>query len=125
MEERARRLEDVPADYCAALTALNLMPLLPSLRAVLPPGVSTRQAQPTHQPYATLKPLLLRTGELAPIEKAKRRVLVPANPGACLQKIQANAAIYLGMQLRLLGDWAPSHRHTPNDVRMVVEGDGT
>jgi gentisate 1,2-dioxygenase len=28
------------------------------------------------------------------------------------------------MQLLLPGEWAPSHRHTPNAVRMVVEGEG-
>jgi gentisate 1,2-dioxygenase len=38
--------------------------------------------------------------------------------------MQASAAMYLGMQLLLPGEWAPSHRHTPNAVRMVVEGEG-
>jgi gentisate 1,2-dioxygenase len=38
--------------------------------------------------------------------------------------MQASAAIFLGMQLLLPGEWAPSHRHTPNAVRMVVEGEG-
>ena len=118
------RLEDLPADYRAALTQQNLVPLWPSLRAVLPPGVPTRQTQATHWRYAALKPLLLRAGELTPIEKAERRVLVLANPGHGLQKMQASAAIYLGMQLLLPGEWAPSHRHTPNAVRMVVEGTG-
>ena len=47
-----------------------------------------------------------------------------ANPGHGLGKMQASAAIYLGMQLLLPGEWAPSHRHTPNAVRMVVEGEG-
>ena len=32
--------------------------------------------------------------------------------------------MYLGMQLLLPGEWAPAHRHTPNAVRMVVEGRG-
>jgi gentisate 1,2-dioxygenase len=32
--------------------------------------------------------------------------------------------MYLGMQLLLPGEWAPSHRHTPNAVRMIVEGTG-
>ena len=56
--------------------------------------------------------------------EAERRVLVLANPGHGLDKMQASAAMYLGMQLLLPGEWAPSHRHTPNAVRMVVEGDG-
>jgi gentisate 1,2-dioxygenase len=38
--------------------------------------------------------------------------------------MQASAAMYLGMQLLMPGEWAPSHRHTPNAVRMVVEGEG-
>ncbi len=118
------RLEDLPQDYRDELKALNLVPLWPSLRGVLPPKVPTRQTRATHWPYASLKPLLLRAGELTPIEKAERRVLVLANPGHGLEKMQASAAMYLGMQLLLPGEWAPSHRHTPNAVRMIVEGEG-
>ncbi|RZS58211.1 cupin domain-containing protein [Sphaerotilus mobilis] len=118
------RLEDLPPDYVAELRALNLVPLWPSLRGVLPPGKPRPQTRATHWPYATLKPLLLQAGELTPIEKAERRVLVLANPGHGLDKMQASAAMYLGMQLLLPGEWAPSHRHTPNAVRMVVEGEG-
>jgi gentisate 1,2-dioxygenase len=66
----------------------------------------------------------MQAGELTPIEKAERRVLVLANPGHGLERMQASPAIYLGMQLLLPGEWAPSHRHTPNAVRMVVEGTG-
>lgn len=118
------RLEDLPKDYVEDLRKLNLVPLWPSLRGVLPPKIPTRQTRPTHWPYASIKPLLLKAGELTPIEKAERRVLVLANPGHGLEKMQASAAMYLGMQLLLPGEWAPSHRHTPNAVRMVVEGDG-
>jgi gentisate 1,2-dioxygenase len=39
---------------------------------------------------------------------------VLANPGHGLEKMQASAAMYLGMQLLLPGEWAPAHRHTPN-----------
>ena len=118
------RIEDLPADYVAALKAQNLVPLWPNLRAVLPPHKPRLQTRATHWPYKTLRPLLLQAGELAPIEKAERRVLVLANPGHGLDKMQASAAMYLGMQLLLPGEWAPSHRHTPNAVRMVVEGAG-
>jgi gentisate 1,2-dioxygenase len=118
------RLEDLPPDYVQAMRDKNLVPLWPSLRGVLPPQVPTRQTQPIHWAYADIKPLLLQAGALTPIEKAERRVLVLANPGHTLEKMQASAAIYLGMQLLLPGEWAPSHRHTPNAVRMVVEGEG-
>jgi len=118
------RLEDLPADYVGALRAHNLVPLWPSLRALLPPARPVPSTRATHWPYEALRPLLLKAGELTPIEKAERRVLVLANPGHGLEKMQASAAIYLGMQLLLPGEWAPSHRHTPNAVRMIVEGEG-
>jgi gentisate 1,2-dioxygenase len=118
------RLEDLPQDYVKDLRDLNLVPLWPSLRGVLPPKIPTRQTRPTCWAYRDIRPLLLKAGELTPIEKAERRVLVLANPGHGLEKMQASAAIYLGMQLLLPGEWAPSHRHTPNAVRMIVEGEG-
>ncbi len=118
------RLEDLPADYREALTRQNLVPLWPSLRAVLPPGKPQPRTRATSWSYQALRPLLLQAGELTPIEKAERRVLVLANPGHGLEKMQASAAIYLGMQLLLPGEWAPAHRHTPNAVRMIVEGEG-
>lgn len=124
MSHELGRLEDLPPDYVAALRERNLVPLWPSLRGVLPPKVPTRQTQATHWAYADIKPLLLQAGEVTPIEKAERRVLVLANPGHTLEKMQASSAMYLGMQLLLPGEWAPSHRHTPNAVRMVVEGEG-
>jgi gentisate 1,2-dioxygenase len=118
------RLEDLPQDYRDELAARNLVPLWPNLRNVLPPRVPSRNTRPIHWPYATLRPLLLRAGELTPMEKAERRVLVLANPGHGLEAMKASPAMYLGMQLLLPGEWAPAHRHTPNAVRMVVEGRG-
>ena len=118
------RLEDLPVDYVQALKAQNLVPLWPSLRAVLPPAKPRPNTRATHWAYQALRPLLLQAGELTPIEKAERRVLVLANPGHGLENMKASAAMYLGMQLLLPGEWAPSHRHTPNAVRMIVEGEG-
>ena len=118
------KLSDLPADYVEALRKLNLVPLWPSLRGVLPPLKPRPNTRATAWAYRDIRPLLLQAGELTPIEKAERRVLVLANPGHGLDKMQASAAMYLGMQLLLPGEWAPSHRHTPNAVRMVVEGEG-
>lgn len=118
------RLEDLPADYVDALKKQNLVPLWPSLRAVLPPAKPRPLTQPTFWSYEALRPLLLKAGELTPIEKAERRVLVLANPGHGLENMKASSAMYLGMQLLLPGEWAPAHRHTPNAVRMIVEGEG-
>lgn len=118
------RMEDLPQEYRDALQRQNLVPLWPGLRALLPPRIPGRNTRPVHWPYAGLRPLLLQAGELTPIEKAERRVLVLANPGHGLESMKVSPAIYLGMQLLLPGERAPAHRHTPNAVRMVVEGKG-
>ena len=54
------RLEDLPADYVDRLRQQNLVPLWPSLRALLPPKVPARQTRPTHWAYADIRPLLMR-----------------------------------------------------------------
>ena len=118
------RLDDLPADYIAAMRAQNLVPLWPNLRALLPPTQPRAKTQPVSWAYRAIKPLLLQAGELTPIEKAERRVLVLANPGHGLENMQASPAMYLGLQLLLPGEWAPAHRHTPNAVRLIVEGEG-
>lgn len=117
-------MEDLPADYRTAMEARNLVPLWPSMRAFLPHGAPRPQTRPTLWRYADVRPLLLRAGELTPIEKAERRVLVFANPGHGLDGLHCTGTIYVGMQLILPGETAPSHRHTPAAVRLVVEGEG-
>jgi gentisate 1,2-dioxygenase len=117
-------LEELPDAYRESLYARNLYPLWPSLRVVLPPMKPAARTVPSLWRYRDIKPLLLKAGELTPMEKAERRVLALANPGHGLDAMQATPAMYLGMQLILPGEVAPSHRHTPNAVRIVVEGDG-
>lgn len=117
-------LEDLPAAYRNNLNANNLVPLWPNMRAVLPHGKPSRRTQTLVWPYQTVRPLLLEAGELTPIEKAERRVLVLANPGHGLENMQATPGIYLGLQLILPGEVAPNHRHTPSAVRIIVEGEG-
>jgi gentisate 1,2-dioxygenase len=117
-------LDELPREYVAALTRANLVPLWPNLRALLPPQTPRTSTLPSHWSWPAIRPLLLRAGELTPMEKAERRVLVLANPGRGLDNLQASATIYLGVQLVLPGETAPSHRHTPNAARVVIEGEG-
>ena len=117
-------LDELPADYRAAMEAKNLVPLWPSMRGFLPHGTPRAQARPALWRYVDVRPLLLEAGELTPIEKAERRVLVFANPGYGLDGLHCTSTIYVGMQLILPGEDAPSHRHTPSAVRLVVEGQG-
>ncbi len=117
-------LEELPQDYRAAMQAANLVPLWPSMRGFLPHGAPRPRTRPALWRYAEIRPLLLRAGELTPIEKAERRVLVLSNPGHDLDGLHATGTIYVGMQLILPGETAPNHRHTPSAVRIVVEGEG-
>lgn len=124
MTDDLGRLEELPAEFLQGLRAQNTLPLWPSLRAVLPYGRPSRLTQPTHWRYRDIRPQLLRAGELTPIEKAERRVLVLCNPGLGLESMRATSTIYVGLQLILRGETAPNHRHTPSAVRFVVEGEG-
>ena len=117
-------LSELPREYLDNLTGGNLVPLWPSLRKALPHGAPLRRTQPVLWRYADIRPLLLQAGELTPIEKAERRVLVLANPGLGLDNMQATPSIYIGMQLILPRETAPNHRHSPSAVRFVVEGQG-
>ncbi|MBP8297079.1 MAG: cupin domain-containing protein [Burkholderiales bacterium] len=124
MNSQLGRVEDLPTDYYNGLKAKNTLPLWPSLRAVLPYGKPSRRTQPMLWRYADVRPDLLRAGELTPIEKAERRVIVLCNPGLGLENMQATASIYIGLQLILPGETAPNHRHTPSAVRFAIEGSG-
>lgn len=122
--ERLGTLEDIPKEYVEALTAKNLVPLWPSLRDVFPPYTPKPKTQAIAWKYQEIRPLLMQAGEITPIEKAEHRVLVLANPKHTLENMCASSIMYLSMQLLLPGEWAPSHRHTPNAVSLIVEGNG-
>ena len=46
------------------------------------------------------------------------------NPGLGLDKLRATPSIFIGMQLILPGEFAPTHKHSPSAIRMVIEGNG-
>ena len=118
------RLEDLPPEYVRAIHDLSVAPLWPQLRGLLPRHQPVRHTQPFMWRYQDVRPHLLRAGELTPIDKAERRVLVLCNPGHGLDKLVATPSIYVGLQLILPGEVAPNHRHTPTAVRFVIEGEG-
>ncbi|MCC5971131.1 MAG: cupin domain-containing protein [Pararhodobacter sp.] len=117
-------LEELPQDYRDAMSAAGVAPLWPMMRNVLPHGQPNPVTSPGHWPFASLRTLLLRAGELTPVEKAERRVLVLSDPGRGVGAMQATSSIYVGMQLLLPGETAPAHRHTPSAARIIVEGEG-
>ena len=117
-------MEELPQEYRDAMTAAGVAPLWPMMRNVLPHGAPNAVTKPGHWAFEAVRPLLLRAGELTPVEKAERRVLVLSDPGRGVGAMQATSSIYLGLQLILPGETAPAHVHTPSAVRVIVEGTG-
>ncbi len=124
MSQQLGTLEDLPEEYRAAMTEAGVAPLWPMMRNVLPHGAPNPVTKPGYWNYDAIRPLLIQAGELTPVEKAERRVLVLSDPGRGAGAMQATASIYLGLQLLLPGETAPAHVHTPSAVRIVVEGKG-
>ncbi len=124
MDSDLGTIDDLPKDYVEELAAKGTLPLWPSLRRVLPYNLPEHATRPYRWRYDELRPYVMKAGELAPIEKAERRVIVLANPGLGLERMMATPAIYLGLQLIRPGEFAPNHRHTPAAVRFVIEGSG-
>lgn len=117
-------IEELPGDYLSALERNRLVPLWPALRSFLPYGMPQRSCRPTAWRYQDVRPLLMQAGDLTPIEKAERRVLILANPSLDPATARATPTIYLGLQLILPGETAPNHKHSPSAIRFVVEGEG-
>lgn len=124
MSEQLGTLEELPQDYRDDMAKAGVAPLWPMMRNVLPHDIPNPVTRPGHWTFGDLRPLLLRAGDLTPVEKAERRVLVLSDPGRGTGAMQATSTIYLGMQLLLPGESAPAHRHTPSAARIIVEGTG-
>lgn len=73
--------------------------------------------------YADTRPLLERAAALISKRDAERRVLVLENP-ALRGSYQVTPSLFAGLQIILPGEIAPSHRHTPNALRFIVDGEG-
>jgi len=74
--------------------------------------------------YADVKPILDRAGELVDTEFAERRNLTMFNPveGNIYPTVRTLVAAY---QMVRPGEVARAHRHTPNALRLILEGRGT
>jgi gentisate 1,2-dioxygenase len=124
MSTQLGTLEELPLDYRRSLEGERVSPLWPMMRNVLPHGRPNPVTKPAVWSFERIRPLLLRAGELTPVEKAERRVLVLNDPGRGKGAMQVTSSIYVGLQLLLPGETAPAHRHTPSAARIVVEGEG-
>lgn len=117
-------LEELPQDYRYAMERAGVAPLWPQMRNLLPHHAPQPVTASHLWQFSTLRPLLVRAGELTPVEKAERRVLFLADPGRGPGAMQVTSTLYIGLQLLLPGETAPAHKHTPSAARIVVEGKG-
>jgi len=74
--------------------------------------------------YGDVKPILARAGELVDTQLAERRNLTMFNPveGNIYSTVRTIVAAY---QMIRPGEVARAHRHTPNALRLILEGHGT
>lgn len=74
--------------------------------------------------YSDVRPILDRAGELVDTEFAERRNLTMFNPveGNIYSTVRTIVAAY---QMVKPGEVARAHRHTPNALRLILEGHGT
>ncbi|MBL4598512.1 MAG: cupin domain-containing protein [Rhizobiaceae bacterium] len=124
MSETLGTLEELPQEYRDEMTKAGVAPLWPMMRNVLPHDKPDAVSKSHLWKYDTVRPLLMQAGELTPVEKAERRVLVLSDPGRGNGAMQATASLYAGLQLLLPGETAPAHKHTPSAARIIVEGKG-
>jgi gentisate 1,2-dioxygenase len=87
-------LEEMPQDYREAMARASIGPLWRQLRNALPHGAPKAVSQPNLWNYSTIRPLLMRAGELTPVEKAERRVLFLIDPGRGAAPLQEKLGYY-------------------------------
>ncbi|ORY24552.1 RmlC-like cupin domain-containing protein [Naematelia encephala] len=72
--------------------------------------------------YSTIRPYLIRAGQLVTEKEAERRVLMLINPE--MNAPCTTDTLYAGLQLVMPGETAPAHRHTAFACRFIIEGNG-
>jgi gentisate 1,2-dioxygenase len=73
--------------------------------------------------WSDVRPRILEAGRRISAEEAERRVLMYLNPGLNGAP-GATQTLFSGIQLIMPGEIAPTHRHVPSALRVIVEGNG-
>jgi len=107
------------ARFSKEISALGLKPLWERVMR-LKAGTA---AQAAIWRWKDTRPLLMRACELITAKQAERRVLMLENP-ALAGTTFATPTLFAGLQAILPGEIAATHRHTPNALRFIVEGEG-
>jgi gentisate 1,2-dioxygenase len=107
------------ARLSSEIAELNMKPLWERVMR-LKPGTP---AQPVIWRWRDVQPYLMRAAELITTKEAERRVLMLENP-ALKGTTFATTTLYAGLQVILPGEIARTHRHAPNALRFIIEGEG-
>lgn len=107
------------ADFSGKVRQQNLNPLWERRMRMVPGSACV----PALWRHADTRPQLDRAAALISKRDAERRVLVLENP-AMPGSYQITPSLFAGLQIILPGEIAPSHRHTPNALRFIIEGEG-
>ena len=94
MSPKLGTIDELPKDYLDKLEEAGVAPLWPMMRNVLPHNLPKPVTKSGFWNYGKVRELLLRAGELTPVEKAERRVLVLSDPGRGVGSMQATSSIY-------------------------------
>jgi gentisate 1,2-dioxygenase len=105
--------------FSKEIAALNMKPLWERVMR-LKPGTA---AVPALWRWKEVRPLLMHACEIITAKEAERRVLMLEKP-ALAGSTFITTTLYAGLQAILPGEIAPTHRHTPNALRFIVEGEG-
>ncbi|WP_067935975.1 cupin domain-containing protein [Alicyclobacillus kakegawensis] len=104
----------------------NLGPLWDVIHEIITPKPDTR-VEPYLWKWPVIRERVMKSGELITPERGgERRVIFLENPGlkAAGQQAAVTRTLYVGIQLLLPGEIAPSHRHSQSAVRFIIEGEG-
>ena len=107
------------ARFSKEVAALDMKPLWERVMR-LKPGTA---AVPAIWRWEEVRPLLMHACEVITAKEAERRVLMLENP-ALAGTTFITPTLYAGLQAILPNEIAPTHRHTPNALRFVMEGEG-
>ena len=102
------------------LKALNAKPLWERTTR-MGPGLA-RRCRPSGA-TGTCARSCLRAVDLITAKEAERRVFMLENPGLPGSGYITNS-LYCGLQVIQPGEIAPAHRHSPNALRFIIEGEG-
>lgn len=127
MADATDRMTQGPRDELKAfyerINPLDMAPLWESLHVLVGRQPVCPAAPHIWRYQQAVRPMLMEAGRLISAQEAERRVLILENP-AFRGMGSITQSLYAGLQLVLPGEVAPSHRHTQNALRFILEGEG-